>query len=517
MPLRIIDIVNVPELHTRFLSGERGAERSVRWAHVCELRDPTEWLGEGDLLMTTGMGIPQDPDAQRLYIESLSMAGLAGLMVGENMQAPDDLLALQTTAEQLGFPVLMTQREVPFASVTRAIIDANRKEEFERRNAITRLCVSARMAIEGLSLDALLQRLEKDVFARLILLDSQTLEPWLPGNAEFPEGLEEVLRRQPPDLSANSPVVRRYVFADEDVFAIGVPSSKGCVLLVRGTERHLLDYSLLHHLVAVLGIALERLHVEAERTLRIGSEFLDDLLNHRLSPYQERKKLEQFGMAVESARLAVARPDRQKLVEWVTQFHRSDLSVLLRPRGEELIMLLQADAAPAVQVILDMGIGLSNPIGQSERLPEALREARLALVHAGTERAVMAYAQIADKVPWLPHSLDEAAQTFRRVLGPLADYEQEHGTPLLASLKVFLEHNRSWLSAAKQLHVHKTTLIYRIRRIESMTGRSLDRTEDVAILWMALQAAEIAGLLSPSARRQNRPTDQHSEFKEKED
>ena len=40
----------------------------------------------------------------------------------------------------------MTRYGVPFASVTRAVIDAGRKEEFDRRNAISRLFVSARMA-----------------------------------------------------------------------------------------------------------------------------------------------------------------------------------------------------------------------------------------------------------------------------------------------------------------------------------------------------------------------------------
>ena len=35
-------------------------KNTVLWAHVCELADPTQWLGEGDLLMTTGIGIPAE-------------------------------------------------------------------------------------------------------------------------------------------------------------------------------------------------------------------------------------------------------------------------------------------------------------------------------------------------------------------------------------------------------------------------------------------------------------------------
>ncbi|MNF14884.1 hypothetical protein D3C80_2172630 [compost metagenome] len=57
---------------------------------------------------------------------------------------------------------------------------------------------------------------------------------------------------------------------------------------------------------------------------------------------------------------------------------------------------------------------------------------------------------------------------------------------------MFLEENRSWLQAAKRLHVHKQTLVYRIRRIEAISGRSMDNTGDVATLWFALQSRWVA-------------------------
>lgn len=503
MPLTITDIVQLPELHTRLLAGSQGADRTVRWAHVCELADPTEWLGEGDLLMTTGMGIPGGAQAQVAYIERLHQSGLAGVMIGENMQAPPDLSALYAQADALGLPVLMTRYGVPFASVTRAVIDAGRQEEFERRNAINRLFVSARMAIEGLSLEQLLLRLEQDMKAELMLLDPQEkTQFWWPRKA-IPLNLQDAIAHQPLDFSPTQPVVRRYMLDDGDVFAVSIPSRKGGVLLLRHGQGHLLEYSLLHHLVAVLGIAIERLRMETERSLRIGAQLLDDLLSLRLAPYEIGRQLEAFQLQVETACLAVARPGSQTLSamsEWGLQFLRRGLSVMLRPQGDELIVMAHARDIPVVQTILETGLGFSHAIGSYERLPQALREARLALVHVGTY-PVVAYAQIEDKAPWLPDNLEEAAQTFEQLLGPLAEHDERQGATLLYTLRVFLEHNRSWLMAAKHLHIHKTTLIYRIRKIESITGRSLDHTEDVAILWLALRAGEIAGMSSAQKRR----------------
>ena len=85
-------------------------------------------------------------------------------------------------------------------------------------------------------------------------------------------------------------------------------------------------------------------------------------------------------------------------------------------------------------------------------------------------------------------------RVHRRVLGALADYDAQQGGQLQHTLRVFLEQNRSWQKAAQLLNVHKQTLVYRIRRIEEITERSLDSTEDVAVLWIALRSAQIAGM-----------------------
>ncbi|WP_261398008.1 PucR family transcriptional regulator [Pseudomonas sp. DR48] len=80
------------------------------------------------------------------------------------------------------------------------------------------------------------------------------------------------------------------------------------------------------------------------------------------------------------------------------------------------------------------------------------------------------------------------------MLGALADYDLQQGGQLQHTLRVFLEQNRAWQKSAQRLNVHKQTLVYRIRRIEEITGRSLDLTEDVAILRIAFRSAEIAGI-----------------------
>lgn len=493
MPLSIQDIIDSPPLHTRLLSGGAGLQRRVRWAHVCELADPTEWLGEGDLLMTTGIGIPSDASEQRIYLERLAQAKVAGLMIGENMQAPADLEALRQAAEQQGFPLLMTHYSVPFSAVTRAILEAGKQEEFERRNAIGRLYESARIGLQGIGIGALLERLAKDVKASLYLYETSSLEPWQPGLEPLPPAWRESLLTRRQELRGAMPAVLRCTRKDMDAEALvmALPSQPSCEILACGGE--LLDYGLLHHLVGVLGIELKRLQAEQERQLRLGSELLDDLLQQRLGERAARERLAQLQCPVERASIVLACPSQEPAGDWQQRLRRHGVELLVRSLGQELVVWLAEPAtASLLQAELKCPLGLSNAVGHPARTAEALREARLALAHASLQRPVVAYASAQSEQPWLPASLEEATRVHRSVLGPLVDYDQHQGTQLQQTLRVFLEHNRSWQKTAQHLNIHKQTLVYRVRRIEEITGRSLDRTEDVAVLWIALRASEIA-------------------------
>ena len=50
-----------------------------------------------------------------------------------------------------------------------------------------------------------------------------------------------------------------------------------------------------------------------------------------------------------------------------------------------------------------------------------------------------------------------------------------------------VEHDRQTDRAARALHIHPNTLLYRIRRFEQISGRSLASTEALAEVWLAMR------------------------------
>ena len=85
----------------------------------------------------------------------------------------------------------------------------------------------------------------------------------------------------------------------------------------------------------------------------------------------------------------------------------------------------------------------------------------------------------------------EARRAFTAsLLSPLLDYDADHGTELVRTLRVFLDCSGSWTKAAEAMFVHVNSLRYRMRRVEELTGRDLGSLADQAALLLALRLAE---------------------------
>lgn len=295
MSMRINDLLRAPQLCTRLVSGGSGCDNVVAWAHVCELADPAQWLSAQDLLMTTGIGIPLDYQAQFDYVQRLANAGLAGIMIGENPHAPTELSGLFDSSERFGFPVLMTAYGVPFTAVARAVAQQGQHRDFERRQRMARICESARANLLGLALPQLLERLEHDVDAALWLVDSRSVEPWVKGLLPVPPTANPAVAGLIPGLSRGTDIVDKVRVGDDIFWVAGITGHDDCVLVCRTASP--CDYLVLQHIVAVLGLEISRLQLAHQRRMKAGREVLEGLLRQDLtaSRFEEELSLDVRG------------------------------------------------------------------------------------------------------------------------------------------------------------------------------------------------------------------------------
>jgi purine catabolism regulator len=88
-------------------------------------------------------------------------------------------------------------------------------------------------------------------------------------------------------------------------------------------------------------------------------------------------------------------------------------------------------------------------------------------------------------------SLDESASNLQSfcvdMLAPLLDYDREHGSELVKTLRIYLENNQNLARTAKALFIHYNTIRYRLDRIREIIGDAIDHPQQRLSLEIALQ------------------------------
>ena len=104
----------------------------------------------------------------------------------------------------------------------------------------------------------------------------------------------------------------------------------------------------------------------------------------------------------------------------------------------------------------------------------------------GERRAV----SVRDRLPevLLQGSPQVTPLLIAQTLGPLLGQPEAQRETLLQTLAALLRHDGSPTHAAEELFCHRNTVIYRLKQIESLTGRSLTEPRDKMLLGLALVA-----------------------------
>jgi purine catabolism regulator len=173
---------------------------------------------------------------------------------------------------------------------------------------------------------------------------------------------------------------------------------------------------------------------------------------------------------------------------------RAHVASLLLRRADLLYALVPEVAVMAhlLPRLAELGCsaGISDLVGPAERIPDAAQEAAWALSIAEANRVPAT--RYGDRAGLLmPRTPAEAQALVDQVLGELLDYDRAHGTRYVDTVRAFVRADGSWQHASAQVHVHKQTLGYRLRKVEELTGRGFARIQHLAEWWFALQALDL--------------------------
>jgi purine catabolism regulator len=106
----------------RVVAGGDRLDTPVRWVHVGEISDIAHLLRGGELVLTTGVALPDEPGKLADYIADLAAVGASGLVVELGRRFVRELpRAVIKAAEEHGLPLITLARETPFVQITESV------------------------------------------------------------------------------------------------------------------------------------------------------------------------------------------------------------------------------------------------------------------------------------------------------------------------------------------------------------------------------------------------------------
>ena len=102
--------------------GTAGLDHRVSGVNLTDTPDYARWLAQGELLITTGFSIADDPQAIRGLLPTAAEQGLSGVGIKPGRYLPNPLpTELAETADRLGLPLLQLPDDVRFTELADAV------------------------------------------------------------------------------------------------------------------------------------------------------------------------------------------------------------------------------------------------------------------------------------------------------------------------------------------------------------------------------------------------------------
>lgn len=74
-----------------------------------------------------------------------------------------------------------------------------------------------------------------------------------------------------------------------------------------------------------------------------------------------------------------------------------------------------------------------------------------------------------------------------QVIGPLVAYDEQHKSSLVKTIDAYFDHHGNISQTAESLFIHRNTLLYRLERIQELTGHELNQSNMRLALHLSLK------------------------------
>lgn len=537
--LTLRELVMTGGLGLEVVAGRAGIDRAIEAVYIGDLEDPTPWMVEGSLLLTTGPRFEEDPDSSVRLVEILRQNGMVGVGVAIQPYLTEIPPVMVAAAEREQFPLLRVPECTPFREITGYVFNALSSRDMHRLRrsvALQKQLLEVLLAEEDPN--GLVRRVGELLRASMLLFSAAgrvVVESAGPGERPSPDfGLQAwaayraVAQGDAPrsvlDVQGRHVAFRevRDHGAVEQVLMAAYPEGS---LISEFADEALTFAQRLLEVETVTGRNVSMLRRRTRAGLLemlmhgrgVGSELTERINYHGIDPSEpwrvcafavgtpEGSRVDHPSVADTVASALLGTMDRlleQGDVPFLSRQSRGQVLVLAPLGGDDEADAVAravtglADAAAARLQTARVDVGYSAALSGLDLVPRAVGQARLALQRAvqreGCGPSVVAFGDLGGRYRVLDSLSDEQlGELERAVVGRLVTADLTGSGDLLRTLETFLACDGSAVATAAALYVHRNTLRKRIERIEQVLGVDLSSAGGRVEAYLGVRARDV--------------------------
>lgn len=533
------------------VAGFKGIRNTISRVNIMADPEIMEWVHEGEFLLTTAYFFEKENDikAQKELLSVCYNEKLAGIGIKVSPYLEELPPEIITLANQLNFPIIDIHQSIPLADIMMSTF----KEIFNKQASLLERIEHLHekfmtVMMEGKGVSDIVKVVHENIKNPVILVmnfSNETIEHLYDNDID----LKVELLKEINDFYAPNNIKNKVKRLDEDKVLIKGKYIKRMVMPIIIRDNiygHLFswatnmplggfDLAIIESASTTIGLSLLQDLSVKEVEIRYRSEFFEDLI----SLDTKRKK-----KALDRARFFNLNPENKYLIEVIScrmkwdhldedeeesiNYIRDFVNTIV-PSIEELMDYLKLEGLVSTKVngmqillgfenekpnmkkvqefnnklmeILNkkskniefkMGVGRIYPDLENvnKSFLDALRAVRIG--KAITNKEIVTFDELGIfKILSQDFLNDELEDFYNTTLKPLVDYDNKKSTELVKTLEIYFKNTGNLTRISEQLFAHYNTVLYRINRINEITGMNLDDPNHRLNLEIALKIKDL--------------------------
>ncbi|MGF2143161.1 PucR family transcriptional regulator [Vagococcus fluvialis] len=529
--MKVEDFLQLPKFQDfKLLAGNSGVTNQITGVNILDNPNALDWLSPGELIVTSGYFFKDSPKALKSFIEGFKRLNIAALCIKPQIYLNPLPKELVTLCNKLGIPLIEIPYGVAFSKILNTVMNLLAETSHETNQmALETTSKFLEYGLKADGLDYLKEKLEELLDQPIIITNAE----WTLVTKNFDSLFEDFLLSTSNHLSFNlnclSVVPRKVDELKHPVTVTFKNKTNGMILpiffnevtygyiivLQKNKPLAQKDYVVLEQ--ATITFALEMVH-QAEK-LHINNKKLRDFYRKLLFSFSSIEELRSFDIDFNfDIAYSIFIIDLNQITyskdNILQQKHEEDLifqnilslssnykkiantELHLFKQGKQFIGFLgqknlvpksnnneqerifkdyyhYLEASLKNKFKLTMFVGSIKEVNQ---LNESYAEAKQLLDFKNTQEGSLVFSNHYYVNNFLRKFIptNEAANFTTYFLDPLIQYDQKNDSNLMLTLTAYLDNHQNLATTSRQLFIHRNTLLYRVEKIESLLGYSLN-------------------------------------------